>query len=288
MQVTIVGCGDIGERMVNILLAKKCVVNLLVRQAVRCEFFEKQGVDVSQIDLDRDDVSQLQTAAKRVIWLAPPPQSGCSEPRIRRWLQSLCHDGLPDKIVYISTSGVYGDCGGAWGDESRPPSPQADRSKRRFDAEQQIEGWCQQHQVPYVILRVAGIYGEGRWPLARIKRGDPVVIPAEAAFSNRIHQDDLAQICVAALLRDGAQGIINVSDGQPSTMSDYFQQVARAFSLPELREITLSEAAQQLSPAMLSYLMESRRIDNRKMVKMLALELKYPTVQGALGVTSAD
>ncbi len=282
MQVTIVGCGDIGERIVNILLAKKCVVNLLVRQAVRGEYFEKQGMDISQIDLDQDDVSQLQTIAKRVIWLAPPPQSGCREPRIQRWLHSLGHDALPDKIVYISTSGVYGDCGGAWVDESRPANPQADRSKRRFDAEQQIEAWCQHHQVPYAILRVAGIYGEGRWPLARIKRGDPVVIPAEAAFSNRIHQDDLAQVCVAALLRDGAQGIINVSDGQPSTMTDYFQQIARAFSLPALREITRLEATEQLSPAMLSYITESRRIDNQKMIKMLDIDLQYPTLDDAL------
>ncbi len=288
MQVTIIGCGDIGESVVKILLAKKCGVNLLVRSSARREYLEKYGVDISQIDLDREDMSQLKTAAKRVIWLAPPPQSGCREPRVQRWLQSLNHGALPEKIVYISTSGVYGDCGGAWVDESRPVNPQADRSKRRVDAERQIEAWCQQHQVPYVILRVAGIYGEGRWPLARIKRGDPVVAPQEAAFSNRIHQDDLAQACVAALLRDGAQGIINVSDGQPSTMSDYFQQIAKAFCLPELQEITLSEALQQLSPAMLSYVTESRRIDNRKMVKLLALKLKYPTLEDALGAISSD
>ncbi len=282
MQATIIGCGDIGERIIKILLAKKCVLNLLVRSSARGEYLEKYGVDICRIDLDRDDMSPLKTASKRVIWLAPPPQSGCCEPRVRRWLQSLNHGELPEKIVYISTSGVYGDCGGAWVDESRPVNPLADRSKRRFDAEQQIEAWCQQYQVPCVILRVAGIYGEGRWPLARIKRGDPVVAPQEAAFSNRIHQDDLARACVAALLRDEAQGIINVSDGQPSTMSDYFQQIASAFCLPELPEVTLSEAAQQLSPAMLSYLTESRRIDNRKMVKMLGLELKYPTLGAAL------
>lgn len=282
MRVTIIGCGDIGERVAKILLTQKVAVKVLVRQKIRVKYLSNIGLNVTQADLDQDDIDQQLIAEAKVIWLAPPPQSGCEEPRIKRWLNSLSGDVLPRKIVYISTSGVYGDCNGAWVDESTATNPQAERSKRRLDAEQQLVRWCKQQQVPYVILRVAGIYGEGRWPLERIKRGNPVVKKSEAAFSNRIHQDDLAQACVAALLRDEAQGVINVSDGQPSTMSDYFQQIAKAFSLPALQEITLQEAKQQLSPAMLSYLTESRRIDNRKMLKLLDMKLKYPTLESSL------
>ncbi len=284
MKATIIGCGDIGERVAKVFLSQKMVVNALVRQAARAEYLNKIGLNAVQSNLDQDDIDQQLVAGAKVIWLAPPPQSGGEESRIKRWLNNLSGDALPHKIVYISTSGVYGDCNGAWVDESTPVNPQADRSKRRLDAEKQFVIWCKRHQVPCVILRVAGIYGEGRWPLARIKRGDPVVIKSEAAFSNRIHQDDLAQVCVAALLRDEAQGVINVSDGQPSTMTDYFQQIAKAFSLPALQEVTLQEAKQQLSPTMLSYLTESRRIDNRKMVKLLDVKLKYPTLKEALVV----
>ena len=286
MRVTIVGCGDIGERVAKTLLSQKVAVKVLVRQATRAKHLSNIGLNVTQVDLDQDDIDQPLIAGARVIWLAPPPQSGCEESRIKRWLNNLNGEALPQKIVYISTSGVYGDCNGAWVDESTATNPQAERSKRRLDAEQQLVRWCKQHRVPCVILRVAGIYGEGRWPLERIKRGTPVVKKSEAAFSNRIHQDDLAQVCVAALLRDEAQGVINVSDGQPSTMTDYFQQIARAFSLPALPEITLQEAKQQLSPAMLSYLTESRRIDNRKMVKLLDMKLKYPTLEAALVVAT--
>ncbi len=282
MQVTIIGCGDIGERVAKILLAQKIAVNTLVRRSTRAEYLNKLNFNATKADLDQEDSAQIFDKGAKVIWFSPPPSTGCKDHRIRRWLKNIESKQLPEKIVYISTSGVYGDCSGAWVDELTPVNPQADRSKRRLDAEQQLVTWCKQQQVPYVILRVAGIYGEGRWPLERIRRGNPVVKKDEAAFSNRIHQDDLAQACVAALLRDEAQGVINVSDGQPSTMSDYFQQIAKVFSLPALEEITLQQAKQQLSPAMISYLTESRRIDNRKMLKLLEIRLKYPTLEAAL------
>ena len=281
-QVTIIGCGDIGERVAKIWYSRGLPVHVVVRNTERAQYLSNQNFDVILADLDRDDLSHIPSENQWLFWFAPPGLDGCEDSRIRRWLMGLDEKSLPKKIVYISTSGVYGDCQGAWVDESTPVNPQSERAKRRVDAEQQLSAWCERHQVPYVILRVPGIYGPGRWPIATIKRAQPVLKRAESPFSNRIHQDDLAQICVAAMLRKEGVGIINVGDGQQSTMSDYFQSVAKAFDLPIPKEVSWDEAQRVLSPGMLSYLTESRRINNQKMLTSLNIKLRYPTLEDAL------
>ncbi len=279
--VTVIGYGDIGGRVAKILSEKGYSLQLIMRNPERASVFKQQGAKVLLADLDKD-YSAISNRDDLVFWFAPPPPSGREDLRVQRWLATLDENTLPKKIVLISTSGVYGDCGGAWVDESTVVNPQNDRTWRRLDAEQQLTRWAEQQNIPIVILRVPGIYGPGRWPLETIKRAQPVLQACEAPFSNRIHQDDLAQICVAAMLTPQAVGIINVSDGQESTMSEYFQAVAKAFSLPALKEINMEEAKQVLSAGMLSYLTESRRIDNSRMLQLLGITLRYPCLEDAL------
>ena len=281
-QVTIVGCGDIGERVAKICYSRGLPVHVVVRNTERANRLSQCNYDVVLADLDKDDLSLIPCKNNWVFWFAPPPAEGTEDSRLKRWLEKIDSERLPKKIIYISTSGVYGDCQGAWVDESRPVNPQSDRARRRVNAEQQLSAWCEQHQLPYVILRVPGIYGAGRWPLESIKRGQPVVQRSESPYSNRIHQDDLAQICVAAALRSEAQGIINVGDGQQSTMADYFQGIAKAFGLPIPQEVSWQQAQRVLSPGMLTYLNESRRIDNSRMMELLKVKLRYPSLQSAL------
>lgn len=166
--------------------------------------------------------------------------------------------------------------------EKTPPNPQTRRAKRRLAAEQTLQSWSSQHQRPCVILRVGGIYGPGRLPLERLRQGMPVLKRELAPPTNRIHADDLARVCQAAAAAPGSGAIYNVCDNETSTMSDYFIAIAERGGLPRPRELDWQQAEAELSPAMLSYLHESRRMDNTKMLHELHVELAYPTLNEGL------
>jgi nucleoside-diphosphate-sugar epimerase len=167
-------------------------------------------------------------------------------------------------------------------DEDRPARPEADRALRRWDAEQTLQCLRASAATTLVILRVAGIYGPGRLPLERIRAGLPLVRPEEAPWSNRIHADDLVSTCVAAMDYGADGAIYNACDGNPSTMTDYFFQVADAAGLPRPPVVPLGEAEGQLSAGMLSYMRESRRLSNRRLVKELGVKLRDPTLAQGL------
>lgn len=234
-----------------------------------------------------DPLEPLVCADQAVFHFAPPPPEGEQDELTARVIAHFTRRGHPQRVVYISTTGVYGDCGGAWVDESWPPRPLTARSRRRLDAEQRLQDWAATSGGELVILRVAGIYGPDRLPLERIRAGQPVIAPEESPWSNRIHADDLVEICLAALERAPAGAIYNVSDGQPSTMTDYFDRIAAAAGLPLPPRIPLAAAAAQLSPAMLSYVQESRRLSNRKLLDELGLTLRYPTLAAGLAAWRA-
>jgi nucleoside-diphosphate-sugar epimerase len=161
--------------------------------------------------------------------------------------------------VYISTTGVYGDAGGAWVDEDCPPAPATSRARRRLDAEQTLARWAEPAGTQVIVLRVPGIYGPGRLPLERIRRGEPVLAPGECGYTNRIHAEDLVRVCVAAAQRGRPGAVYNVSDGAPGTMTEYLLAVADAAGLPRPPVVGLDQARRVMSPGMLSYLGESRR-----------------------------
>jgi nucleoside-diphosphate-sugar epimerase len=215
-----------------------------------------------------------------VFYFAPPAPTGHSDQRIGHWLHSLVKQ-RPAKVVLISTTGVYGDCGGRWITEAAPINPQTDRACRRVDAERQIQQWCDARQLPYAILRVPGIYGPRRLPRARLEHCLPVLAEAESPYSNRIHVDDLIRACLAAASSDFI-GVVHVSDGHPSTMTDYFNRVADALRLPRPEQISREEAQQILSREMLSYLSESKRMDITRMRTVLGVEPDYPDLDRGL------
>ncbi|MFN3785491.1 MAG: NAD-dependent epimerase/dehydratase family protein, partial [Thiothrix sp.] len=217
-----------------------------------------------------------------VYWFMPPPPQGESDDRIRRFLKSV--DAAPKRVVLISTTGVYGDCGGRWIDENEPLKPLTARAKRRVDAEAAVQEWAERFGGECVILRVPGIYALDRLPLERLKRGEPVLCAEEAPWTNRVHADDLARVCKRAMEVAPSRAIYNATDGHPSTMTDYFNCVADYAGLPRPPQVSMAEAQASMSTGMLSYLQESRRIRNDKLLRELDIQLQYPDLRAGLRV----
>lgn len=285
--VLIIGCGDIGQRVARLCQQNGAIVSGLVRSEVSADRLRELNITPVCGDLaNRDTLYDLATKDTDIYYFAPPPVEGSTDPHMHNFLSAIKKDELPAKIVLISTTAVYGDCQGAWITEDQPVNPETDRGNRRLDAENTCSAWAALNGIPLVILRVGGIYGPGRLPVARLKKGLPVLSEAESPYTNRIHQEDLAQICLAAAsyINSGEAGeqIFNVSDGQPGTMSQYFKDVARACGLPQPPEVTRAEAQKQMTAGMLSYLRESRRINNRKLIDELKVSLIYPGLEDGL------
>jgi len=278
----IVGCGDVGSMIAAAARPRGAPVYCIVRSHESAANLLENGVNARAVDLDTTapglggDWDQ-----QEIFYLAPPPPSGTTDPRMHRFLSALPTVG-PHRIVYLSTTGVYGDCHGEWVDEERRVRPQVDRAHRRLDAERQLRAWRDAGHGEVVILRVAGIYGPGKLPLDRLKRQVPMVAETEAPWTNRIHIDDLVTVCEAAMTRGRDGEVYNVSDGNPGNMRDYFDRVADLYGLPRAPVVTLAEAEGRLSAGLLSYLGESRRLDNRKMLRELGVTLRYPQLADGL------
>ena len=275
----IIGCGDIGRRIAHIAQRKGESVSALVRTTQSRTELQKLEIHVIQADLD-DEIEALDVDGVRVVYLAPPPRRGTQDWRMKHLLKALT--GSPEVFLYLGATGVYGDCNGEWVEETRPVAPRADRARRRLHAEQQLITAATRHDWRYVIMRVAGIYGARRLPLQRIKEQKPVLRADQAPFTNRIHEDDLAEITLGLLEKGGSGEIYNVTDGHPGTMTDYFTTVARYAGLPPPPEIDMRQAECEMSAGMMSYLRESRRISNRKMIDLLRIELRYATLEDGL------
>jgi nucleoside-diphosphate-sugar epimerase len=228
-------------------------------------------------DLDsRRQLSKIAGLADIVLHLAPPPNAGTRDTRTRHLLAALAQGKPPRRLIYISTSGVYGDCGGARVDETRPLHPQTARAQRRVDAEQQIRRWAQRNGVQAGIVRVPGIYAAERLPLERIRAGTPALIESEDGYTNHIHADDLARILLAALHRGKPNRVYHASDDSEMKMGDYFDAVADVHGLPRLPRITRADAQRMLPESLLSFMNESRRLRNGRIKAELRVKLRYP------------
>lgn len=281
--ILIVGCGDIGVRVARLEQAQGRAVAGLVRNdagAGRLRDFDVTPV-MGDLD-DPDSLIALPSAGTLLYYFAPPPGGGPWDTRMRNFCASIGRDQAPDKVVYISTSGVYGDCGGAWVTEETPVNAQTSRARRRLDAEAALTEWGGRLGVPVVILRVTGIYGPGRLPLARLQERHPVLREEESPPTNRIHADDLAAVCVGAAERGAPGEVFNVSDGQPGTMSQFFNVAADLLGLTRPPQVTMAEARGVMTPMMLSYLTETRRMDNRRMRERLGVTPRYPDLESGL------
>ena len=270
----IIGCGDVGRRVGRLLSAHGEAVTGVARSADSCERIVQAGFTALRWDIDSGPLPALaDLAGARVFYFAPPPREGRDDPRLATFLRAA--NGLPARLIYLSTSGVYGDCGGDWVDETRPPAPLTDRAHRRLAAETRTHGWAAAHGAEAVILRVPGIYGPGRLPIERLRRGVPVVRTEEAPFSNRIHADDLAAAAVRIADRARHGRVYNVSDGNPTTMTDYFLRVAEAAGVAPPPQIGLAQALETMTPGMASFLRESRRLDCTRLFRELDFEPRY-------------
>lgn len=278
----IIGCGYVGTRLAEQYLRRGESPDCVVASDASRVRLEAAGLRAHRLDIDHDDLGGLPCGAAEVFLLTPPPAAGTKDLRTRRLVGALSRPGVPRRIIYISTTGVYGDCGGDWVDETWPARPAVDRACRRWDAEQVLRRWSLTCDGELIILRVAGIYGPGRLPLRRIEQRLPLVRGEEAPWSNRIHVDDLVAACLAAMERGQDGAVYNCCDGHPSTMTDYFFKVADAVGLERPPVIAFEEAQDRLSPGMMSYMRESRRLSNRRLREELGVELRFPTLDAGL------
>lgn len=275
--VLIVGCGDLGLRVARQLLERGGRLGAVARSAASAGALIAQGIPAQALDLDS---GAMLPPASEVYWFAPPPERGICDSRLRRWIDEL--ERAPRRIVYVSTSAVYGDCGGRWIAEDEPLKPQTDRGRRRLDAEQALRQLAANRGTDIRILRVPGIYGPGRLPLERLRQGLAVVREEECPYTNRIHIDDLARVALAAMQGGRPGAVYNVSDGHPTTMTDYYCRCARLLGLPEPERVTLAEARASFTPALLSFLEESKRLCNRRMIEELGLSPRYADLDAGL------
>ena len=281
--VLIVGCGDIGARVAGLEHDAGRSVAGLVRTEESARRLRDAGIEPIRGDLDvPSSLGDLPIKDAVVYYFAPPPGKGVTDPRMQAFISVLAPPDMPARVILISTTGVYGDCRGEWVTEERPPNPQVDRARRRLAAETALRRWSETSGVPIVILRVPGIYGPRRLPEERLRAGEPVLRAEESPYSNRIHADDLARVCVAAAHCHHPSVVYNVSDGHPTTMTDFFYRVADRLEIPRPPALALEEARRRLGEGMLSYLAESKRIDNRRMREELGVELRYPDLAAGL------
>jgi nucleoside-diphosphate-sugar epimerase len=281
----IAGCGYVGLRLARALLSRGPTVGL-VATAESARRLESLGIDAISWNLDdaEQGVPKGFGMPSVIYYLTPPPTSGSTDPRLKRFLARL--PGPPARLLYMSTTGVYGDAGGALVDEDSPTNPGSERAARRVDAEQSVRSWCTRNGVAWTILRVPGIYGPGRLPLERLKRREPMIRHSEAGFSSRIHVDDLVSACLLAGSAPRAvERIYNVTDGNPASMTEYFERVAMLSGLPPPELISREEAERVLSPGLMSYLSESRRVDSRRIRDELGFAPRFTDLR--LGILSS-
>ena len=284
-RVLIVGCGDVGGRIAKILRGRVQLL-ALTSSAERKDALRAKGIVplLGNLD-DRASLRRLSGLATRVVHLAPPAAQGTVDARTRTLTRILLLRATPQTLVYGSTSGVYGDCFGAWVNETRAVLPQTARGQRRVDAELAVRHLGRSSSVRSSILRIPGIYAadrDGGTPRERLQKGLPALHHEEDVYTNHIHADDLARAFCRALWCAAAQRVYHVSDDSQMKMGDYFDLAADLFGLSRPPRISKEQAAQQLSPLQLSFMNESRRLHNLRMKHELGLRLRFPTVHSGL------
>jgi nucleoside-diphosphate-sugar epimerase len=286
--VLIAGCGYVGERLA-LRLRDRFQVSALVRTPEKAAALERQGIKTLVIDLDRVRVGTSlpeRLDQEAIVYLTPPPSVGESDLRLDRFLHLAIVP--PKAFVYMSTTGVYGDTEGGFVDESTPVQPRTERARRRVSAEEMTRVWCTERRVRRVVLRVPGIYGPGRLPLDRLKQREPVVCPEDAGITNRIHVDDLVSACERAVVNKEARGVYNVTDGNSISSTAFFDEVARIAGLPSPPRVSMEEAQLTFSPERLSFLNESRRVGNERMLKHLGVTLQYADLEAGIRASLTD
>jgi nucleoside-diphosphate-sugar epimerase len=278
-RLLILGCGDVGMRLLPLVRDRFRVFAVTSQASRRGELRDAGAVPVVA-DLDQPaDLQRLAGLARTIVHLAPPQPEGLKDRRTRNLIAIL-----PDqaRLVYVSTTGVYGNCDGALIDETRQVKPHNARATRRVDAEQVLRAWGRRSNSRLAVLRVPGIYAADRLPIERLKKGTPALLPEDDVFTNHIHADDLARIIALALFRAMPGRIYHAVDDSEMKMGEYFDAVAQAFQLPKPPRLPREELSNVVSPMLLSFMSESRRLCNRRIKSELGVRLRFPQVGDAL------
>ena len=296
-RILIVGCGDVGLRTAGQLGApqsQRVRLMALTSSPERVRLLRACGITPLQGNLDDSgSLKRLAGIAHRVIHLAPPPTDrrgeSARDPRSLALVRTLRLRTPPLVLVYGSTTGVYGDCAGQRVGETRPVKPHTPRAQRRVDAESLMR-FLGRSGVRVSVLRIPGIYApdrEGGTPRERLLKGTPVLVAKEDVYTNHIHANDLARACAAALWRGKPQRVVNVTDDTDLKMGDYFDLAANLYGLPKPPRISRNDANAALPLMLLSFMNESRRLDNTRMKKELKIQLRYPHVRDGLSPQGA-
>lgn len=282
-RLLIIGCGDVAKRAVP-WLARRFRVYALVRSAADDAAIRNLGAVPLRGDLDKPaTLRRLAGIAHCVLHAAPPADRGSRDKRTRRLLAALAtRSSLPQRISYISTSGVYGDCMGSRVDETWFVHPVSQRAQRRVDAERVLRSFGIRSNCGVAILRAPGIYAADRLPIDRLRRGDPVLVREDDVFTNHIHAEDLARLAGIALFRAGGGRVFNASDDTDLRMGDYFDLVADRLGLAHPPRVRRALAAERISPMALSFMSESRRLVNKRIKRELRIGLRFPRVEDGL------
>lgn len=278
-RLLILGCGDIGMRLIRQLRGRFRIF-AVTRQVERIEELRAAGAVPIIADLDQPaSLGRLASLARHIVHLAPPQSDGVTDTRTRNLIPLLPRGA---NLVYLSTTGVYGDCHGDWVDETRTPHPQNARAKRRVDAEQALRRWARRAVARLSILRAPGIYAADRLPIERLQKGTPALSEEDDVYTNHIHADDLANIVAHALMHAAPCRVYHAVDDSCMKMGEYFDAVADAFQLPRAPRLPRKQLRSQVSPMLLSFMSESRRLRNTRMQCELGVRLRYPQVTTTL------
>ncbi|MBI1906999.1 MAG: SDR family oxidoreductase [Rhodocyclales bacterium] len=278
--VLIVGSGDVARRAIP-WLAKRFKVYAVTRHSDARDQLRALGAQPLIADLDdRHSLARVAGIADALLHFAPPPGSGAGDTRTARLLAALaCRGSLPQRIVYISTTGVYGDRAGALVSETDTCRPDTDRARRRVDAERRLRRFAARNRVCVCVLRAPGIYAADRLPVERLERGTPILSAEDDVYTNHIHADDLARLACVALFRGRPGRVYNAVDDTRMKMGEYFEFAADALGLPRPPRMGRAELSAKLTPMALSFMAESRRLCNDRIRDELRLRLRYPTVR---------
>ena len=277
--VLVLGTGYVGRRFLARTSAGTAIG--LNRSAID----SPRQVEIHDLDTGGDLPVELPDRYT-VLYTVPPALDSESDRRLEDFTNTLTT--APVRLVYISTTGVYGNHDGKPVNEEVPATPQADRTRRRLAAEDHLRSWGVKRGIDIVILRAPGIYGPGRLGIERIRAGTPIIAEAEAGPGNRIHVDDLVTCCEAALASDVPAGLYNVGDGDHRSASWFSIELARQCALDPPPTISMADAEHKLSPMHLSFLRESRRVSTQKMRDVLGVTPQYPNAEDGIRASLRD
>jgi nucleoside-diphosphate-sugar epimerase len=282
-RLLIIGCGDVGTRLLPLVKDRFHVFAVTSKPERHAELRAAGATPITANLDDKASLQRLKGIANYVVHLAPPPAHGENDQRSQNLVAILTDN---THLVYVSTTGVYGDCGGALVDETRPVKPTNPRAKRRVSAERTLRAWAIRTSSTLSILRAPGIYAADRLPIERLQKGTPALIDADDVYTNHIHANDLARLVFLALFRGKPNRIYHAVDDSDMKMAEYFDLVADFQQLPRPPRLPRAELAQQVSPMLLSFMSESRRLMNGRMKRELGVKLIYPTVSALFSLKS--